>query len=203
MEKFFSDTKVWPAGGPFPHFLVLLCEYPEYRAYARAHHHLLGQYPHLAIVPEEWLHATVQGIHHTVTAEQTEQLQTAARKELAGMRPFRVQLGPTWPGITAITVAIYPEAGMAELNARAQASAASVPGITLRPSRARHWPHTTLAYARAESTDDRQLNRALRELRPERVELVIDRVHLVSQSQDLTRGIYTWDVVEKFVFADS
>jgi hypothetical protein len=54
---------------------------------------------------------------------------------------------------------------------------------------------------RADSADDRRLNRALRELRPERVEITIDRVHLVDQRQDPEAGFYTWTVIEEFPFA--
>lgn len=60
----------------------------------------------------------------------------------------------------------------------------------------RSGPH--LAYAQRESEDDRRLNRELRRLRPERIDLTIDRIHLVNQRQDPGLGIYTWDVVEEF-----
>ena len=48
--------------------------------------------------------------------------------------------------------------------------------------------------------DDRPLNRGLRSLRPERVDVTIDRVHLVNQRQDPAAGYYTWEVVEEFRF---
>lgn len=44
---------------------------------------------------------------------------------------------------------------------------------------------------------DRDLNRALR---PPRVDITIDRVHLVNQYQHPDRGYYTWDVVEEARF---
>ncbi|MBD0688407.1 2'-5' RNA ligase family protein [Streptomyces sp. CBMA123] len=195
MDNFFNPSRIWKNGGPYPHFLVLFDQHPEYREYVRAHAELLSQYPHLGVIPEPWLHSTVQGIHHHVTPEQMERLEDAARQELRTMQPFTVQLGPTWPGVTAITVAVYPEDGMAELNKRVRAAASSVAGISLRAPESRFWAHTSLCYARADSdpTTDRKLNRELRGLRPERVEITIDRVHLVSQRQDPQQGIYTWD----------
>jgi 2'-5' RNA ligase len=199
VETFFHEKRMW-LGGPYPHFLVLLGEHPQFRAYARAHRELLDQYsPQLAAVPERWLHATVQGIHHSVPDGQLGRLADAARAELGQMEPFQVQIGPTWPGITAITVAIYPESGMADLNTRVRKAAQSVPGISLRPAESRFWAHGSLAYARDEF-DDRRLNRALRALRPERVEVTVDRVHLVNQHQDVAAGYYTWDVVEEIPF---
>ncbi|WP_217212591.1 hypothetical protein [Streptomyces sp. AC550_RSS872] len=116
------------------------------------------------------------------------------------MKPFPVQLGPVWPGVTAITVAVYPEDGMAQLNVRARAAAGKVPGISLRAQDAKFWAHATMAYGRA-AFPDQKLNRALRALRPPRVEITIDRVHLVNQYQHPDRGYYTCDVVEEFALA--
>ncbi|MFJ1757255.1 2'-5' RNA ligase family protein [Kitasatospora sp. NPDC088134] len=202
MENFFDAKKLWPDAGPYPHFLVLLGEHPAYRAFADAHRDLLAEYgEQLGAVPPRWLHSTVQGIHHPVDEGRMDLLREAARAQFRGVGPFTVQLGPTWPGITAVTVAMYPEAGMAELNRRARAAAESVPGIVLRPAESRFWAHSTIAYARADF-DSRKLNRALRSLRPERVEVTVDRVHLVDQHQDPQRGTYTWDIVEEFTLTD-
>ncbi|MFE6779051.1 2'-5' RNA ligase family protein [Streptomyces sp. NPDC057702] len=197
MEPFFTPHRIWPGGGPFPHVLVPLGAYPPARAYARAHADLLaGHGDLLGVAPGDWLHATVQGVHHPVNADQEDRLRAALRAELAGTRPFAVQLGPVWPGVTAVTAALYPEDGMAELNRRARAAAHRVPGITPRPPEARFWAHATLAYARRAFPDQR-LNRALRALRPARVTLTVDRVHLVTQRQHPERGYYTWDVTEE------
>ncbi|MEV8020393.1 hypothetical protein AB0O76_29455 [Streptomyces sp. NPDC086554] len=35
-------------------------------------------------------------------------------------------------------------------------------------------------------------------LRPPRVDITIDRVHLVSQYQHPDKGYYTWDTIEEF-----
>lgn len=204
METFFDPARqrVW-ASGPFLHFLVLLNRHDGYRTYARAHRRLLSSFDeHLGVVPEEWLHCTVQGMYTSTTAEQTRQLIDATRRELVGLHPFTVQMGPVWPGVTAVNVAMYPETGMAELNARVRAAADAV-GIDLRPAEAKFWAHSSLAYALDGDFDDRPLNRGLRALRPERVDVTIDRVHLVIQQQDPAAGYYRWDVVEEFRFTDA
>ncbi|MGX1760466.1 2'-5' RNA ligase family protein [Streptomyces lydicus] len=197
MENFFVPKKIWQGGGPFPHVLVLLSEYPEFREYARAHHELLAEYGYkLGVIPGEWLHATVQGIHHAIDDGQLDKLRGTLRDEVAGIDPFHVQLGPVWPGVTAVTVAVYPEDGMAELNGRVRTAMEKVPGITLRDPELRFWAHSSLAYAR-EDFSGRKLNRALRALRPPRVDITIDRVHLVNQYQHPDRGYYSWDVVDE------
>lgn len=201
MEKFFVPEKIWHGGGPFPHVLVLLSEHQEFCEYARVHHELFSEYgDKLGVVPKQWLHATVQGIHHAIDDAQLDKLRGTLRDELTGMDPFQVQLGPVWPGVTAVTVAVYPEEGMAELNSRVRTAIEKVPGITLRPPELRFWAHTSLAYARDDFTD-RKLNRALRTLRPARVDVTIDRVHLVNQYQHADLGYYTWDVVEEVQLA--
>lgn len=198
MENFFVPEKLWHKGGPFPHVLVLLEQFPQFRAYARAHHALLAGYGNrLGVIPEEWLHSTVQGIHHPIDAGQADQLRHVLRDELAGAAPFQVQLGPVWPGTTAITVAMYPETGMAELNDRVRTATEKDSGITLRAKEDAFWAHATLAYAR-QDFEDRTFNRALRAIRPPRVDVTIDRVHLVSQFQHPDLGYYTWDVIEEF-----
>ncbi|MEU2354334.1 2'-5' RNA ligase family protein [Streptomyces misionensis] len=197
MENFFTQERIWQSRGPFPHVLVLLGEYPEFREYARIHAELLSKYSkQLGVVPEEWLHSTIQGIHQTLGRKQLAVLRTALRKELSGMQPFEVQLGPVWPGPTAVTVAVYPEEEMAALNSRVRIAADSVPGILLRPRESRFWAHASLAYARADFPDH-DLNRALRALRPPRVTITIDHVHLVMQYQHPEQGYYTWDVIEE------
>jgi hypothetical protein len=37
MDNFFNPDRIWPNGGPYPHFLITFDQHPEYRAYARAH----------------------------------------------------------------------------------------------------------------------------------------------------------------------
>ncbi|MFI9176165.1 hypothetical protein [Streptomyces lincolnensis] len=194
MERFFHSGRLW-GEGPYPHFLILLGEHPAYRAYAEAHHGLLSDYP-LGVVPAQWLHGTILGLHHRITPDQLESLRRAARTQLTAAAPCEVQLGPVWPGVTAITAALYPEDGLAALDARARAAAESVPGITLRPPEP-FWGHSTLAYA-LDAFDDRALNRGLRALRPDRVTLTVDRIALVNEYQDPAAGYYTWDVVEEF-----
>ncbi|MFJ4800892.1 2'-5' RNA ligase family protein [Streptomyces murinus] len=200
MESFFTPKKIWKDQGPFPHVLVALSEYPEFCEYARAHHELLSEYAEqLGVIPEEWLHSTVQGIHHAVDDDQMDKMRGTLHEELAGMQSFRVQLGPVWPGITAVTVAVYPEDGMAELNGRVRAAMEKVPGISLRAPELRFWAHASLSYAR-QDFPDQKLNRALRALRPPRVDITIDRVHLVNQYQRPDLGYYTWDMVEEVPF---
>jgi hypothetical protein len=117
------------------------------------------------VIPEEWLHATVQGIHHAIDAGQLDKLRDTLREEVTGLEPFQVQLGPVWPGITAVTVAVYSEGGMAELNGRVRTAMEKVPGITLR----------------APAREERRRLRRRREARPRAAELGRSRGGLTSK----------------------
>ncbi|MBT3152449.1 hypothetical protein HTV45_16460 [Streptomyces sp. CHD11] len=102
------------------------------------------------MIPEEGLHATVQGIHDAIDDSQLDKLRATLRDELAGIDPFQVQLGLVWPGVTAVTVAVYPEDGTAELNGCVRTAMGKVPGITLRAPELRFWAYSSLAYVLAE-----------------------------------------------------
>ncbi|MGK4581759.1 2'-5' RNA ligase family protein [Kitasatospora sp. HPMI-4] len=195
MENFFDPQRIWH-NGPYPHFLILLDRHPECVAFAEAHADILRGFAHLTPVPAEWLHITVQGVHHPASPEQVKQLADEARAELSAVAPFTLQLGPTWPGVSAITAALYPEEPMAALNRAVRTAAGRVEGIALRPPEHKFWPHTTLAYARTASSQaqDYLLNRALRQLRPARAAITVDTVHLVMQGQDPDNG-YRWEPV--------
>lgn len=63
MESFFSPQRTWP-DGPYLHFLITFDD-PGYQAYIEAHRDLFSSYgDKLGVVPAEWLHSTVQGIHY-------------------------------------------------------------------------------------------------------------------------------------------
>ncbi|MYX26810.1 hypothetical protein GTY75_09030 [Streptomyces sp. SID8381] len=98
-----------------------------------------------------------------------------------------------WPGASAVTVAMYPEDALAALTNRVRKTVSSVEGITLRPSGERPWPHSTLAYYRSGDVHDAAFNRVLRDIRPPRVEITVNRLHAVYMHQDPDRGYYTWD----------
>lgn len=195
MESFFSPKKVWP-DGPYLHFLITLDD-PGYLAFAEAHHELFAKPKYrarLGVVPNQWQHSTVQGVHHRLTRDQVERAVEAVRKELAwnAWQPT-VQMGPVWPGPSAVTVAMYPEDGLANLNALVRKALSTVEGLQMRPAGDRMWPHTTAAYYRSDDVHDASFNRALRAVRPDRVEITLTHIDAVYMRQDIERGYYTWD----------
>ncbi|WP_116211639.1 2'-5' RNA ligase family protein [Streptomyces olivoreticuli] len=193
MESFFSPQRTWP-DGPYLHFLITFDD-PGYQAYIDAYRDLFASYgDQLGAVPAEWLHSTVQGIHHTLTREQAEQAVEAVRYELAeNAGPMTFQMGPVWPGPGAVTVAMYPEEQLARLNAVVRTALSKVDGIRLRESTTSFWPHSTAAYYKSPEVHDAEFNRAVRAIRPDRVEATVERVDAVYLHQDVGRGYYTWD----------
>ncbi|MER5780226.1 2'-5' RNA ligase family protein [Streptomyces mobaraensis] len=193
METFFSPRRTWP-DGPYLHFLITFDD-PGYRSFADAHRPLLASYgDQLGVVPPEWLHSTVQGVHHPLTREQVEQAVEAVRVEVGlGPGPTSLQLGPVWPGPSAVTVAMYPEDQLAHLHATVRKALSKVDGVRLREAGGRFWPHSTVAYYRSPDVHDAEFNRCLRAVRPDRVDVTVQRIHAVYLHQDLERGYYTWD----------
>ncbi|MFG2141898.1 hypothetical protein [Streptomyces sp. NPDC048650] len=193
MESFFSPKRTW-ADGPYLHFVAILDD-PKYQEFIQAHHDLLSEYDdRVGIVPAQWLHWTVQGIRHRLTRDQVERAVEAVRKEVAwNASRMTVQMGPVWPGPSAVTVAMYPEEQPASLNTLVRKAVSTVKDIQLRAAGDRHWPHSTAAYFRTGDVHDAEFNRRLRGIRPARVEISVSRLHAVYMRQDVDRGYYTWD----------
>ncbi|MFG3043154.1 hypothetical protein ACGFYZ_40280 [Streptomyces sp. NPDC048330] len=193
VENFFSPKRTWP-DGPYLHFIAQLDD-PEYARFTQAHEELLSAYgERVGTVPPQWLHWTVQGVHHGLTRDQVERAVEAVRKDLAWNGPSTtVQMGPVWPGPSGVTAAMYPEGQLAAITARVRKALSAVEGVSLRPAGERAWPHSTVAYFRSGDVHDAAFNRRLRSLRPDRVEITINRVHAVYMRQDLELGYYTWD----------
>lgn len=191
MESFFSQKRTWP-DGPYLHFIAALDD-PDYVAFTEAHQDFLTQYgDRVGTVPAQWLHWTAQGIHHRLDEDQVEHAVRAVTEAAQHAAPATVTMGPVWPGPSAVTVAMYPEEPLAAINALVRSAVSAVPGVQLREAGSRYWPHSTLTYFRAPAVHDTAFNRQLRKIRPERVEITIDRLLAVSMCQDLDRGYYTW-----------
>ncbi|MEU2870556.1 2'-5' RNA ligase family protein [Streptomyces olivoreticuli] len=123
-----------------------------------------------------------------------EKVVEAVRAELAeNAAPMTLQMGPVWPGPSAVTVAMYPEKQLARLNTSVRNALSKVDGIRLRERGGRFWPHSTAAYYRSADVHDAAFNRAVRAVRPERVEVKVQRVDAVYLHQDAERGSYTRD----------
>ncbi|NDZ81825.1 hypothetical protein G3I19_25475 [Streptomyces sp. SID10853] len=99
------------------------------------------------MIPVEWLHSTVQGVHHAIDDGQLDGLWGTRCEELVSTEPFQVQLGPVWPCVTTVTIAVYPEGGMAEPNGRVRMAMEKVPGIAQREKGAGFRTHASLTYA--------------------------------------------------------
>ncbi|NDZ76987.1 hypothetical protein G3I19_00310 [Streptomyces sp. SID10853] len=194
VERFFSSKRTWSGGGSYLHFIAQLDD-PKYVEFAKAYEGLLSTYgERVGTVPPKWLHWTVQGVHHGLTRDQVERVVESVRKDLAwNGTSATVQMGPVWPGPSALTVAMYPENKLAALTARVRTAVSAVEGIRLRPAGPRAWPHSTVAYYRSEDVHDAAFNRQVRDSRPDRFEITIDRLHAVYMRQDVDRGYYTWN----------
>jgi 2'-5' RNA ligase len=197
METFFGQRWIWPGGGPYPHFLITLDESPEYKEYAHAaRKHLLRYDRELGIIPDPWLHITVQGLFREAGAQQLDVLRATAREQLRGMQAFQVEVGPVIVGDASVTAYLYPKHDLAELTRRARVAATQA-GLELREADDVYSAHTALAYSR-QSWDSRELARAFKPEPVERVKFTVDHVYLVSQRQDPQKGLFTWDKIERF-----
>ncbi|MFD3910026.1 hypothetical protein [Streptomyces sp. NPDC058603] len=82
MESFFSPKRTW-SDGPYLHFIAQLDD-PKYVEFTKTHEGLLSTYgKRVGTVPAQWLHWTVQGVHHSLTRDQVERAVETVRRDLA------------------------------------------------------------------------------------------------------------------------
>ncbi|RZD82244.1 hypothetical protein [Streptomyces albidoflavus] len=191
MESFFTESRTW-AGGPYLHFIAAL-DHPAYVTFAQAHHDLLAGYGDgVGIVPAPWLHWTVQGIHRQLDENEVERTVRAVRERAKEAKPVSVTMGPTWPGPSTVTTAMYPEEPLSAISELVREAASAVIGVEAGKSDKSYWPHSAIAYFRAPDVHDAVFNRGLRKIRPPRVDITISRLLAVYMHQDRDLGFYTW-----------
>ena len=184
----------WAAEGPRPHVLILP-HTTGYEEFWTAHQPVLEPYEKCVVaMPFQWTHVTVEAVRHQVSDATMDDFAVALADEMKQVDPFELQLGPTWTGRSGITVAVYPEGEITSVYDQTRAAMGRVPGVQIAPRPERFWPHSSLGYC-IKPFDSSGLNACLyRDLRPPRVDMIVDRVHLVQQWQRPDLGYYTWQV---------
>jgi hypothetical protein len=217
MRKFLNPSRLWNTpGGPQedwikPHVLWLPQDQPHVLDYFVRLRGVVAHYPDLLTpIADEDLHMTIQSIHRRNSAGDRideEQLATAAvsiQRELTGIAPFDIQIGPPRASESAAVLDVLPEEATAELNRRVRAGALAA-GLEL-PALERHfWGHISAGYG-LQDTDTPELaarsdafaSAIGRGMRPgSRVTATLATVWLVWERQDAQRNTYTFERIHE------
>jgi 2'-5' RNA ligase len=106
--------------------------------------------PGLDIIPDEWLHLTMQGIGFVGQVDESEvdKIVAAAQARLAALTPFNVTLGPTVVDSEVVRLHVVPGEPVRQLRLELRAAIADVWGSDHVPEDADSFtPHVSLAYS--------------------------------------------------------
>jgi hypothetical protein len=189
-----------------PHVLWLPQGQPQVMAYFRRLREIVERYPDvIAPIADEDLHLTVQSVKQhnedgvRVDGEHLARAAAAVQRELEGLEPFDIEIGPARASGSAGIVEIWPETGPAELNRRVRAGLLNT-GLVLPPQEEHFWPHMSCGYGN-QSTDTPELAARSDEfasaigkgIRPGiRCRATVSSVWLVWERQDVPRNTYTF-----------
>lgn len=175
---------------------ITVDDHPQLRALVRACQEVLRPLPNIDVVPERWLHMTVQGLGHTreVAEEERDDIVDAVRARLSRVEP---------PTVTFHRAVIHPEAvvvppadpePLLKIRRAIRDGIADVWGATHVPEAADGFrPHVSAAYINApgESTAVRA---ALDQAGVRAISETLTAVSLIVRHRD--HRMYEWTTID-------
>jgi 2'-5' RNA ligase len=188
----------WGVGTRYLIWYLTWEDHPEVRKHAARYREALVPLAELDVVPEEWLHATLQGVGHTrrFTEDQVGAVAYAAQRALAGCSPAAVRLDRPEPLREAVAFHLAPASGVEairEATLRATIEALGADALQdpwPRPA----FPHVSVAYVAADLRRS-AVQAALDAVREPPVETVVRSASLVELHRD--RRQYEWRTIAK------
>ena len=199
MDRFITAERIWPEASRW-HVYVLpdLGTDTAFRRLVERSHTVLARHPALAVVPDAWLHATVQMVTGRAGADVTEAQRAALvaglHEQAGGLAPFTATGGSVQANQTGVVVDLdldLPGEPFAVLGERVRTAIRGVfgdEGVRYDPGT----PHITLAYATGPADSGVMQSALRRTVRPSRAPLTVDAVWLLDVVQDPDRSQYRW-----------
>ena len=147
----------------------------------------------LDLIPQQWLHLTMQGLGFTdeVSAEDVDAITRAATQHLAAVASFDVTLGPIEADDEATGLLVRPWTAVAAVRSGIRAAIADVWDEV--PENPEFHPHVSIAYSNADVPTGpiRERVAALRDIKP--VSIPVKGAQLIRLNRD--NQMYEWDIV--------
>lgn len=146
---------------------ILVGDQPEARDLANTAQKRLAGFQGLHMTPPEWLHITtlVVGPSEEITADQQQEMLTAASELLAPLPPVTVTLSRILYHPEAIAVAVHPMDPLWQIRKAVQAATHKAAGREGPIEGSAQWtPHMTLAYSEAEQSAEPLISTLGREI---------------------------------------
>lgn len=183
----------WGIGSRFYTWHITFDGQPEVEHLADQYRALLSQQPSLDVIPNQWLHLTMQGIGfvHDVVSEDVDAIVAAARARCAHLAPFKLTIGAPHVDPESIQIAVDPVEPVRQLRTAIRAAIADVWGSDRVPEPAEPYnPHLSLAYTNTEGPAT-PLIEALTSAPNLTANAEIDSCQLIILNRD--EGMYVWE----------
>lgn len=187
----------WRVGRRFYAFHVTFEDQPELYRLADSYRSALSAAPTATLIPDQWLHLTMQGIGFT---DETSDATLAAvieeaGKQLAQLPAVAVEFGEIVVADEAIVMPALPAEPVQRLRATTRTALGQVVGedqVPEDPSRYR--PHVSVAYLTTDGPSEPYVQ-AVQSVAPEPATVSISHVDLIEMHRD--RRMYEWQVVAR------
>ncbi|MEV4658166.1 2'-5' RNA ligase family protein [Micromonospora sp. NPDC049301] len=187
----------WRVGRRFYAFHVTFQDQPDLYRLANAYRSALSAAPSVTLIPDQWLHLTMQGIGFTdETSDQTlGGILEEAGKQLGQLPAVDVELREIVVADEAVVMPATPAEAVQQLRTATRTGIGRVVGedqVPEDPSRYR--PHVSFAYLTADGPAEPYI-RAVEAIEPGPATVRISHVDLIEMHRD--RLMYEWSLVAR------
>ncbi|MGK5522276.1 2'-5' RNA ligase family protein [Micromonospora sp. URMC 107] len=185
----------WRVGRRFYAFHVTFENQPELYRLVDSYRSALAAAPTATLIPDQWLHLTMQGIGFTdETSDATlAAIIEEAGKQLAQLPAVAVEFGEIVVADEAIVMPALPAEPVQRLRAATRTAIGHVVGEDQVPEDPnRYRPHVSVAYLTADGPAEPYV-RAVQSIAPQPVPVTIRHVDLIEMHRD--QRMYVWQRV--------
>ncbi|MER7994402.1 2'-5' RNA ligase family protein [Micromonospora chalcea] len=191
----------WHVGRRFFAFHITFDNQPALHELAATYRTALAEMPSLTLIPDQWLHLTMQGIGFAdeIQPAVLSQLVEEARDLLSAFPAFEVEFGPAIVADEAIVMPAEPPEPVQELRRLTRTAIGRVFGEEQVPENANKFrPHVSVAYLTADGFSAPYIETVSR-AKVEKARATITHVDLIEMHRD--RQMYEWRTVEALPLA--
>ncbi|GAA0938316.1 2'-5' RNA ligase family protein [Nonomuraea longicatena] len=183
----------WGEGRRFYTWHLTFRHAPAVHRLAESYRRALAGFPGLDLIPDRWLHLTMQGMGFTdeVSGEDVRAVVDAARRRLAVVPPFDIALDR--PSITpeAIRWEVWPQEPVAAVRDGVRSAIGEVWSVVPEPEEG-FAAHVSIAYSNATGPVE-PIAEALRRVQAQPATVRVEAAELIVLGRD--RRMYEWETV--------
>jgi 2'-5' RNA ligase len=185
----------WQIGRRFYAFHITFDGNSDLQQLVGAYRDALADIPTVTLIPDRWIHLTMQGIGFAdeVPTVDVQRIAQRASKELLRIPPFDVSFGDIVVADEAIALPAEPAEPVRDLRNATRRAIAAVLGedqVAEDPQRFR--PHVSVAYITADGPANTYID-AVKAAQPDAVRVRIEHVDLIEMHRD--NRMYEWTTV--------